>query len=161
MMREENAELTRTRTGLQQEIQRARADNQDLLKMRNEVARLRDQAKELDRLRSEVQRLRGMQAAGSTAATNSAELESFARKQFEMIEYDDSTAAAWALRAIPLIEAGENQKAIQDLARPIGMYYRHYKPRAATEERSNLLVRIEEAARRNPIIAQEIARKTE
>src|SRR6266498_2565392 len=104
-MREENAELMRTRSGVQQELERSRADTKDVLKLRSEVARLRDQAKELDRLRSEVQRLRGMQAAGTTSATNSAEFDSFVRKQFEMMEFDDSMTAVWALRAIPLIEA--------------------------------------------------------
>ena len=82
-------------------------------------------------------------------------------KQFAIMDADDSMAAAIAVRAIPLIQAGESEKAVKGLVRPIGMFYRFHKPRVSTEEQSNLLTRIEQLAVTNQVIATEIQRRIE
>ena len=84
-----------------------------------------------------------------------------AMKHFAIIDADDSMAAAIAVRAIPLIQTGEGQKAVEELKRPIGMFYRFHKPRVSSEEQSNLLARIEQLATTNQVIATEIHRKIE
>jgi hypothetical protein len=84
-----------------------------------------------------------------------------AMKQFVVMDADDSMAAAIAVRAIPLIQAGENQKAVEGLVRPIGMFYRYRKTRVSTEAHSNLLARIEQLAASNQAVATEINRKIE
>jgi hypothetical protein len=85
-----------------------------------------------------------------------------ARQEMLSIQADDSMAAIIAIRAVPLIESGDTQKAVQWLSKPIGSYYRVYALHAGTnEERLNLRGQIEEMASTNSVIAAEIHRKVE
>ena len=85
-----------------------------------------------------------------------------ARHYFTTMEMDDSTAAVFAVRAIPLLESGDTQKAIAYLAKPIGSYYRVYANKAGTnEERLLLRSKIERLASSNSAVAVEIQRKIE
>ena len=85
-----------------------------------------------------------------------------ARHYLTTMEVDDSTAAIFALRAIPLLESGDRQKTIAYLAKPIGSYYRIYANKAGTnEERLRLRSKIEQLASSNSVVAAEIQRKLE
>ena len=84
-----------------------------------------------------------------------------AMKQFAASDADDSMAAVVAYRTFTLYDAGETQKAMQSLAWPIGVYYRYNRTRPLTDERSNLLFKIEQLASTNQVVATEIHRKIE
>ena len=160
-VRDGSAELTRTQSAIEQNRQSVSEDRKDLLRLRNEVTRLREQTKELEQLRAANQSLHTKLWKQDLPTTNQAVLDEWATQQWENMEVDDSMAAVYALVAIRLIEAGENEKAMQKLVMPIGMYYRLYKKRASTEERSKLLDRIDQAAKNSPVIARELERKIE
>jgi hypothetical protein len=81
---------------------------------------------------------------------------------FTAMEWDDSKAANFALKAIPVVESGDAQKAVQLLAMPIGGWYRVYAGKAGTnEERLTLRAKIEQLASTNPVVDAEIHRKLE
>src|SRR5450759_314590 len=85
-----------------------------------------------------------------------------ARRYLTTMEVDDSTAAIFAVRAIPIVESGDTQKAVQWLAKPIGSYYRVYETKAGTNaERLSLRAKIEQLASTNSVVAAEIHRKIE
>ena len=82
-----------------------------------------------------------------------------ARQALHNTEVDDCMAAIIAVRTIPLVEAGETNKAIQWLVKPIGSYYRVYATRAGTnEERLRLRTMIEQLASTNQMVNTEIHR---
>jgi hypothetical protein len=84
------------------------------------------------------------------------------RQFFTTMEWDDSKAANFALKAIPVVESGDKQKAIHLLALPIGGWYRVYADKAGTnEERLRLRAKIEQLASSNSIVDAEIRRKLE
>jgi hypothetical protein len=75
---------------------------------------------------------------------------------------DDTMAAIIAMRAIPLVESGDTQKAVQWLSKPIGTYYRVYGLHAGTnDERLTLRAKIEQLASTNSVVDAEIHRKIE
>ncbi len=77
-------------------------------------------------------------------------------------EADDSMAAIIAVRAIPLVESGDTQKAVEWLAKPVGSYYRVYALHAGTnDERLTLRAKIEQLASTNSVVDTEIHRKIE
>ncbi len=79
---------------------------------------------------------------------------------FETMEWDDSKAAHFAVKAIPVVQSGDTEKAVQLLALPIGGWYRVYAGRAGTNhERLTLRDKIERLASTNPVVAAEIQRK--
>jgi hypothetical protein len=79
-----------------------------------------------------------------------------------LMEWDDSKAAHFAVKAIPVVEAGDTQKAVRLLALPIGGWYRVYASKAGTnEERLTLRAKIEQLASTNSVVAAEIHRKIE
>lgn len=95
---------------------------------------------------------------GHTGPMNNAKRD--ARRYVTTMEVDDSTAAIFALRTIPIVESGDTKKAVAWLAKPIGSYYRVYASNAGTnEERLSLRTRIEQLASTNPVVAAEIQRK--
>lgn len=80
-----------------------------------------------------------------------------ARKEMLKTENDDWEAALFAVKAIPLVESGDKQGAVEWLAKPIGSYYRVYGPHAGTnEERLKMLAMIEQLAGTNPAVNTEI-----
>jgi len=97
---------------------------------------------------------------GHTRPMNAANRD--ARRYLTTMEVDDSTAAIFALRAIPLVESGNTKKAVALLAKPIGMYYRVYASRVGTnEDRLTLCAKIERLATTNAAVAAEIKKKIE
>ena len=73
------------------------------------------------------------------------------------MENDDCNAALFALTAIPYIESGETQKAVQCLSFPIAHYYFIYQDHVGTNEvRLKLRARIEQLASTNQIVAAQI-----
>ena len=97
---------------------------------------------------------------GHTRPMNAANRD--ARRYLTTMEVDDSTAAIFALRAIPIVESGDTKKAVAWLAKPIGSYYRVYASKAGTnEDRLTLRAKIEQLASTNAAVATEIQRKTE
>jgi hypothetical protein len=85
-----------------------------------------------------------------------------ARRYLTTMEVDDSTAARFALGAIPAVEAGDTMKAVAMLAKPIGSYYRVYASKAGTnEERLVLRTKIEKLASTNSTVAAEIRKANE
>ena len=81
---------------------------------------------------------------------------------FTRMEWDDSKAANFAVKAIPVVESGDTQKAVHLLALPIGGWYRVYASKAGTnEERLTLRAKIEQLASTNSVVAAEIHRKIE
>ena len=85
-----------------------------------------------------------------------------ARRYMEALEMDDSMAAVFAVRAIPIVESGDTKKAVQCLAKPIGNYYRLYAAKAGTNDmRLSLRAKIEQLASSNSIVDAEIHRKLE
>ena len=71
-----------------------------------------------------------------------------------MMEGDDGAAAIIAMDAIPCIEAGDTQKAVQYLSFTIGHYYSHYAIQSRPDElRLKLRTQIEQLASTNQIIA--------
>jgi len=81
---------------------------------------------------------------------------------FTAMEWDDSKAANFAVKAIPVVESGDTQKAIHLLALPIGGWYRVYASKAGTnEERLTLRAKIEQLASTNSVVDAEIQRKVE
>jgi len=73
------------------------------------------------------------------------------------MESSERLEAAYAIRAIGLIESGETQKAVQSLSRPIADYYYFHADLAHDDERAKqLLVGIEQLASTNRIVADEI-----
>ena len=81
---------------------------------------------------------------------------------FTTMEWDDSKAANFAVKAIPVVESGDTQKAVHLLALPIGGWYRVYASKAGTnEERLTLRARIELLASTNSIVDAEIHKKIE
>ena len=66
------------------------------------------------------------------------------------------------VKAIPVVESGDTQKAVHLLALPIGGWYRVYASKAGTnEERLTLRAKIEQLASTNSVVAAEIHRKIE
>jgi hypothetical protein len=85
-----------------------------------------------------------------------------AQQEMHNVEVDDSMAAIIAVKTIPFVEAGETNKAIQWLVKPVGSYYRVYATRAGTnEERLRLRTMIEQLASTNQMVNAEIHRKVE
>ena len=83
-----------------------------------------------------------------------------ANQLFKTMEWDDSLAAIFAVRAIPMVESGDVTNAVAWLAKPIGSYYRVYAHKAGTnEDRLALCAKIEQLAGTNPAVAAEIHRK--
>jgi len=80
---------------------------------------------------------------------------------FTSMEWDDSKAASFAVKAIPVVESGDTQKAVRLLALPIGEWYRVYATKPATDERLRLRSKIERLASSNSMVASEIHRKIE
>ncbi len=81
---------------------------------------------------------------------------------YKTMEWDDSKAAHFAVKAIPVVESGDTQKAVHLLALPIGGWYRVYASHAGTnEERLTLRAKIEQLASTNSIVDAEIHRKIE
>jgi hypothetical protein len=84
------------------------------------------------------------------------------RQFFTTMEWDDSKAANFALKAIPAVESGDTQKAVHLLSLPIGGWYRVYADKAGTnEDRLKLRAKIEALASTNPVVDAEIHRKLE
>jgi uncharacterized protein YxeA len=78
------------------------------------------------------------------------------------VRSDDTFAAVIALNAIPLIEAGDTQKAVKVLAYPIGNYYRFYALHAGTnQEWLQMRARIEQIASTNQVVDAEIHKKVD
>jgi hypothetical protein len=76
------------------------------------------------------------------------------------MEWDDSKAANFAVKAIPVVESGDTQKAVHLLALPIGGWYRVYASKAGTnQDRVLLRAKIEQLASTNPVVAAEIQKK--
>lgn len=97
---------------------------------------------------------------GHTRPMNAANRD--ARRYLTTMEVDDSTAALFALRAIPIVESGDIKKAVTWLAKPIGSYYRVYASKAGTnEDRLALRAKIEQLASTNAAVAAEIQKKIE
>jgi len=95
---------------------------------------------------------------GHTRPMNAANRD--ARRYLTTMEVDDSTAAIFALRAIPIVESGDTKKAVTWLAKPIGSYYRVYASRAGTnEDRLTLCAKIEQLATTNAAVAAEIQKR--
>jgi alpha-glucosidase (family GH31 glycosyl hydrolase) len=66
------------------------------------------------------------------------------------------------VKAIPVVESGDTQKAVYLLALPIGGWYRVYANKAGTnEERLTLRAKIEQLASTNSVVAGEIHKKIE
>ena len=85
-----------------------------------------------------------------------------ARQEMLATESDDWEAALFAVKAIPLIESGDTQKAVRWLVSPIGSYYRVYGPLAGTnEDRLKMLTMIKQLASTNSAVDAEIHRKVE
>ena len=81
---------------------------------------------------------------------------------YKTMEWDDSKAAHFAVKAIPVVESGDTQRAVHLLALPIGGWYRVYASHAGTnEERLTLRAKIEQLASTNSIVAAEIQRRIE
>jgi hypothetical protein len=81
---------------------------------------------------------------------------------YKTMEWDDSKAAHFAVKAIPVVESGDTQKAVHLLALPIGGWYRVYASHAGkNEERLTLRAKIEQLASTNSVVAAEIHRKLE
>jgi hypothetical protein len=81
--------------------------------------------------------------------------EIFALK--DAVSSDDRFAAVIAMDAIPLVEAGDTQKAVKVLAYPIGEYYRFHALQAGTnQDRLRMRVQIEQMASTNQIVYAEI-----
>jgi len=70
----------------------------------------------------------------------------------------DEAAAAFGLGAFKYLERGDNEGAKKRLLYAVGSYYRVYHNKGGD---TNLIVEIEEAARKYPQLAAEISRKTE
>ena len=78
------------------------------------------------------------------------------------MEWDDSKAANFAVKAIPAVEAGDKQKAIELLALPIGSWYRVYAENTGTnEDRIRLKEKINQLASSNSIVASEIRKNAQ
>ena len=78
------------------------------------------------------------------------------------MEWDDSKAANFAVKAIPAIESGDREKAVALLALPIGSWYRVYSERVSTnEDRLRLKRSIEELAGTNAVVASAIHKRTQ
>jgi hypothetical protein len=85
-----------------------------------------------------------------------------AHQEMLATEADDCMAAVFAVRAIPMIESGDTQKAVAWLAKPIGSYYRAYAlPAGTNDERLTLRAKIEQLANTNSVVDTEIHRKIE
>ena len=85
-----------------------------------------------------------------------------AHQEMLATESDDWEAALFAVKAIPLIESGDSQKAVGWLVKPIGSYYRVYSPHPGTnEERLKLLTMIQQLASTNSAVDAELHRKVE
>jgi len=85
-----------------------------------------------------------------------------AHQEMLATESDDSMAAIIAVRAIPLIESGDTQKAVGWLVKPVGSYYRVYGLHAGmNDERLKLRGMIEQLASTNSAVDAEIHRKVE
>ena len=98
--------------------------------------------------------------AGYTRPMNRANRD--ARRYLATMESDDNATAIFALRAIPILESGNTEKAVAFLAKPIGSYYRGYASKAGTnEDRLSLRARIEQLASTNRTVAAEIQRTIE
>ena len=79
---------------------------------------------------------------------------------FKTMEWDDSKAAHFAVKSIPVVHSGDTEKAVQLLALSIADWYRVYAGKTGTnEERLNLRDKIERLASTNPVVAAEIHRK--
>jgi hypothetical protein len=85
-----------------------------------------------------------------------------AHQEMLATESDDWEAALFAVKAVPLIESGDTQKAVGWLVKPIGSYYRVYTLHAGTnDERLKLRAMIEQLASTNSAVDAEIHRKVE
>lgn len=73
---------------------------------------------------------------------------------------NDAAAASVSVRAVELIDSGQNQEAIQELAVPIGHFYYLYTVGAYTNIGVDMMLRarIEQLASTNQIIAAQIAK---
>ena len=73
-------------------------------------------------------------------------------------ESSDALLAATSSRAIGFIDAGETQRAVETLSRPIAHYYSIYTTSTFTnEQRLALRAMIEELAKTNKTVAAQIA----
>jgi hypothetical protein len=85
-----------------------------------------------------------------------------ARREMLAMTADDTMAALIAVKAIPLVESGDTQKAVQWLSKPIGSYYRVYSLHAGTnDERLSMRAMIEKLASTNSVVDAEIHRNVE
>ncbi|MGA2853374.1 MAG: hypothetical protein ABSE90_04515, partial [Verrucomicrobiota bacterium] len=76
------------------------------------------------------------------------------------IESSDREHAARAIRAIELIQSGEDSNAVQLLSRPIVDYYHFHAGLTHNDERTrDLMAMIERLASTNTLIADEIHAK--
>jgi hypothetical protein len=77
----------------------------------------------------------------------------------QAIERGEAVEAARAVRAVTLIQSGENDKAVRFLSTPIAHYYYIYSTTALDDRRgSELRVLIEELVKTNEIVADEMNR---
>jgi hypothetical protein len=73
------------------------------------------------------------------------------------IESSDREKAVRAIRAIEMIQSGDSRNAVQLLSRPIADFYHFHVRLAHNNERTkDLLIRIEQLANTNPVVASEI-----
>ncbi len=77
---------------------------------------------------------------------------------FEDMKRQDEMTAAVALGAFKRLERGDTNSAKKRLAWHVGSYYRLYHAKGGD---TNLLAQIDDAARKHPMIAEEIATKGE
>jgi hypothetical protein len=85
-----------------------------------------------------------------------------ARREMLAMTVDDTMSALIAVKAIPLVESGDTQKAVKWLSKPIGSYYRVYALHAGTnDERLSMRAMIEQLASTNSVVDTEIHRKIE
>jgi hypothetical protein len=87
------------------------------------------------------------------------ELSEVVEQMVQTIESSDAAETARDVRAIDLIGAGEAQNAMQVLCTPIANYYCTYEVhRGRADQRLQLHTLIEDLARTNKVVAEEIKR---